>query len=164
MASPLSQMVLDALEGVANNAGESIDEVLQAVQNIIENNLIKTEPTAADKISMYAVSADAAADTARNAEASNATTAKYSTCKPAAAKAAATNQKRPAPKAKGPAAKRTAPKLKASASGSDTASNASADEGTAKKFACEFSDCTRVFLHKTSRNRHYKLNHDNQRA
>ncbi|GKT65673.1 hypothetical protein ColTof4_03565 [Colletotrichum tofieldiae] len=138
-------MILDALKGVAKSSGKSIDEVLQAVQKITQNNLVKTEPTAADKTFAHAKPADAAAN------ASNATAAKASASKPAAAKTAATNNKRPVPKGKGLAAKRTAPKVKTSASGSDTASNASADEGNANQFTCEFSGCSRVFLHRSSR-------------
>ncbi|GJC87939.1 hypothetical protein ColLi_10777 [Colletotrichum liriopes] len=144
-------MILDALKGVANSSGKSIDEVLQAVQKITQKNLVKTEPTAADKTFAHAKPADAAANTGSNANVSNATAAKASASKPAIAKTAATNNKRPVPKAKGPAAKRTAPNVKTSASGSDTASNASADEGNANQFTCEFSGCSRVFLHRSSR-------------
>ncbi|GKT49522.1 uncharacterized protein ColSpa_09703 [Colletotrichum spaethianum] len=160
MATRLDKMVLDALEDIAVTTKKPIDEVLQAAQKIIENNLVKTESDNADEISAQAKPAAAAPiSNSRNAGTSSANNPIVSSFKPATAETAATKTKRAAPKSKGSAAKQTTPKVKASASASGTASDASADERDIKQFTCEFPGCSRAFLHKSSRSRHYKLNH-----
>ncbi|TID06659.1 hypothetical protein CH35J_000787 [Colletotrichum higginsianum] len=99
---------------------------------------------------------------APKASSSKALSSKASSFKAPSKTAVAVKGKQSAPK--GPVPKKTASKAKASASDSDTAaSEGPANEGRANQFSCEFPGCTRDFVHRSSRTRHYKLNHDNWR-
>ncbi|WDK22731.1 hypothetical protein CGRA01v4_14021 [Colletotrichum graminicola] len=170
MAPRLDKMILDALEEVANKSRKPIDEVLRDTQTIIENNIVKEEPAAVDEALAQAAPVATPVKTANKAAAK--TTAKTSAPKasapaPAVAEASAPANKRSAQKPLVSAVKRAAPKVKAPASDSDTVPDEPvanpASQGNANQFPCEFSACSRVFHHKSSRNRHYKLNHNGQR-
>ncbi|KAK6211699.1 hypothetical protein QIS74_10963 [Colletotrichum tabaci] len=101
---------------------------------------------------------------APKASSSKALSSKASSFKAPSKTAVAVKGKQSAPKTKGPVPKKTASKAKAPASDSDTAaSEGPANEVRANQFSCEFPGCTRDFVHRSSRTRHYKLNHDNWR-
>ncbi|KAK1580671.1 uncharacterized protein LY79DRAFT_581581 [Colletotrichum navitas] len=160
MAPRLDKMILDALEEVANKSRKPIDEVLRATQTIIENNIVKDEPAAVDEAPAQAAPVATPANTATKIAANTAakpSAPKASVPAPAATKASAPANKRSAPKPLGSAAKRAAPKVKAPASDSDTVPDEpvanSASQGNVNQFPCGFSDCSRVFHHKSSRNR-----------
>ncbi|GJD01090.1 hypothetical protein ColKHC_09915 [Colletotrichum higginsianum] len=190
MAAPIGKMVLDALEGVANKAGMPIEEVLKAAQGIAEQNLVKMEPAEAGETVFQVkptVAVAAAAALPAKASSSKPVAPQLSSSRGLVGQvrgsqslvfqgfvfqglvfqgpsktAVAVKGKQSAPK--GPVPKKTASKAKAPASDSDTAaSEGPANEGRANQFSCEFPGCTRDFVHRSSRTRHYKLNHDNWR-
>ncbi|KAK2033150.1 hypothetical protein LX32DRAFT_690338 [Colletotrichum zoysiae] len=158
MAPRLDKMILDALEEVANKSRKPIDDVLRATKLIIENNIVKDEPAVQDEAPVLAEPVAAAAATA--------TATKTPAPAPAVAEASAPSSKRSAQKPLGSAAKRAAPKVKAPASDSDTVPDEPAANSTApanaNQFPCGIPGCSRQFQHKSSRNRHYKINHDGQ--
>ncbi|KAK1988149.1 hypothetical protein LZ30DRAFT_818471 [Colletotrichum cereale] len=177
MAPRLDKMILDALEEVANKTRKPIDEVLRATQAIIENNIVKDEPAAVNEAPAQAEPVAAIAKTATKTATKTVTNTdvpkaapkaapKAPAAAPAAAETSASTKKRAAPKLLGSGAKRAAAKVKAPASDSDTVPDDPADDSgndrNANRFPCGFSNCSRNFLHKSSRNRHYKINHNGQ--
>ncbi|KAK2047959.1 hypothetical protein LZ31DRAFT_591867 [Colletotrichum somersetense] len=161
MAPRLDKMILDALEEVANKSRKPIDDVLRATQLIIENNIVKDEPAVQDETPVLAEPIAAAAGTATKTPAPKAPAPA-----PAVTEASAPSSKRSAQNPLGSAAKRAAAKVKAPASDSGTVPDEpagnSAAPASANQFPCGIPGCSRQFQHKSSRNRHYKINHDGQ--
>ncbi|KAK1965630.1 hypothetical protein LY78DRAFT_712166 [Colletotrichum sublineola] len=168
MAPRLDKMILDALEEVANKSRKPIDEVLRATQTIIENNIVKEEPVAVDEAPAQAAPVAAPAKTVTKVAATTPAPNASVPAPAAGTEGSAPSKKRSAPKPVGSEAKRAAPKVKSPASDSDTVrdepANISAVQNNTNNFPCEFSHCSRVFAHKSSRTRHYKLNHNGQTA